>query len=506
MDYNPRNITTATGEQIDALSGFLPQTRMAILDIPHTFTPEALERAMNTLADKGWNSVVLPGIYEGYPIFFSQVWADYGMRRQHPDFRKWNPFEVAFEVAAQRGLEVLISFSPYLVIGKKNNPANNPILRRYPKWAAAQHPKRSRRAELEENAPDNNRYFCPVNREVRRFHCDVLHAVLAEYPFNGLVLDLCDYPFYTVGEKEHMAPWCYCAACREDTLRDLGFDPATVNFSNERGMVERWREWQAQQMDEALEYIRTRSLKARSNLRVLGLLPSDSRSAENKRHPLIHWKTWGERSLVEALILEGYPAHAEAFEAQLEKDMETLPENLLLLPVLASRNQGSGDFLQVLEEHPVPGFVMRFDNWPAPDFDPEERIALKTAAFRWNRTRCGRSARSFATCKTSPRPSRNLRLFCRIYLTPFARRHGTEPAAVDDGFGKHQGPAGNGTRGPPELWRTPRQSDPRSGPGASVDLPRVLRSEGVGPPFRLFLPWFPVFPNTGMPLVVVCVG
>ncbi|HBF35618.1 TPA: hypothetical protein DDW35_13735, partial [Candidatus Sumerlaeota bacterium] len=296
--------------------------------------------------------------------------------------RKWNPFEVAFEVAARRGLEILISYSPYLVVGKNNNPAKNPILRRFPKWAAAQHPKRSRRVELEDGSPDPTHYFCPVNREARRFLGDVLHAVLAEYPFHGLLLDLRDYPFYTIGEKEHMAPWCYCAACRgEEALRDLGFDPASVNFANEHGMVERWREWQAQQMDEALEYIRARSLKARSNLRVLGLLPSDSRNAENKRHPLIHWKTWGERSLVEALILDGYPPHAEPFETQLEKDLATLPENLLLLPMLSCRNRSSGNFHDVLNEHPIPGFVMRFDDWMNETFDPSERIAFDTAAF-----------------------------------------------------------------------------------------------------------------------------
>jgi hypothetical protein len=381
MEYTPRSITTATGEQIDALSGFLPQTRMAILEFHQTFTPEALHRALHTLADKGWNSIVLPGIYEGYPIFFSQVWADYGLRRQHPDFRKWNPFETAFEVAAQRGLEILISYSPYLAEGRKNNPARNPILRRYPKWAAMQHPKRALRAELEETAPDPNRYFCPVNREARRFHCDVLHAVLAEYPFHGLVLDLCEYPFYTVGDKTHMAPWCYCTACRTSSLHDLGFDPATVNFANERSMVERWREWQTRQMDEALEYIRTRSLKARSNLRILGLLPTDSRNAENQRHQLIHWKTWGERSLVEALVLDGYPPYAEPFESQLEKDLETLPNNLLLLPMLSCQNPAYGNFQKILQTYPIPGFVMRFSNWANPDFDPSERIAFDTAAF-----------------------------------------------------------------------------------------------------------------------------
>ena len=76
-----------------------PQTRAAILEATRVFDVESLQRAMDSLADNGWNAVVLPGFLGGYPIFSSQVWADYGLRRKHPAFKKWEPFETAFDLA-----------------------------------------------------------------------------------------------------------------------------------------------------------------------------------------------------------------------------------------------------------------------------------------------------------------------------------------------------------------------------------------------------------------------
>lgn len=366
---------------LDSLQGLQPQTRMALLETSRVFTPGEIENALETLAECGWNSVVLPGWVEGYPIFQSDVWAQYGLRRQHPDFRKWNPFETAFRVASRRGLEIFISYSPYLIRGKRENAAQNPILRRYSKWAALPHPRRARRVESGEEPPDFNRYFCPVNRDYRRFLCDALHDVLEGYPFHGLVLDLRHYPFYTEGRSAGMAPWCYCAACREDTLRDLGFDPVTVDFNKELGMVERWREWQASQMDEALEYIRSRALKARSNLRVLGLLTRDAGPDAKARRPLIHWKTWGERALVEAFVLDGYTQEQEGFKTQLQSDLEALSENMLLLPMAPERAPEKNTYQGIFETLSLPGFIQRFGNWRQPDFDPLERMEFERPAF-----------------------------------------------------------------------------------------------------------------------------
>jgi uncharacterized lipoprotein YddW (UPF0748 family) len=367
---------TATAPQ--AVSGTrVPQTRLAMLELSQVFSAEALTQALNRLADAGWNSVVIPSLFEGYPIFFSQVWADYGLRRQHPMFRKWNPFEVAFDVAWRRGLDILVSHSPYRVSGQGGLFGRSPILRRYPRWAAEPYPKKKQRPE---GAYTDDSYYCPVNPNARRFLCDVLHVLLEEYPFHGLVLDLRHYPFYITGEKDFV-PWCYCKACREGTLRDLGFDPVSVDFATERGMVERWREWQASQMDQALAYIRMRALKARSTMRVLGLLTSDAGIAEKGIHPLIHWKTWLERSLVEALVLDGYSATQDEFEDQLRKDLETLPDHSLLLPMLPRKVEHGDAFLDVFQTLPIPGFATRFEDWDAPDFDPARRIELTSAAF-----------------------------------------------------------------------------------------------------------------------------
>jgi hypothetical protein len=353
-----------------------PQTRAAILETTRAFDAEALARALNRLADAGWNSIVLPGFLHGYPVFPSDVWGERRLPSQHPAFRKWNPLEVAFDTAWRRKLDILIAVAPYLVEAKGGEKP--PILRRYPKWAAAQHPGRRRQRSTPASPP--RAFYCPVNPEARRFMCDMLYVLAESYPFHGLLIDLRHYPFYSEGESP-LLTYCYCEACRNATLRDLGFDPANLDFGKEEAMVARWRDWQAEQMDQAMAYIRMRALKARGTMRILGLLTTDSGLQPGEPRPRIHWRTWAERALVEALVLDRYATASGVFEEQLKADLEMLPASSLLLPMLPRKAADSQGFLDVYARHPVPGFATRFENWDLPDFDPQQRAPLDTPAF-----------------------------------------------------------------------------------------------------------------------------
>lgn len=363
-------------DPLGAVESLLPQTRMAMLLPSQVFDEETLRRTLHTLADAGWNSVALPIFFEGYPIYFSETWAHYGLRRQHPNFRKWNPIAVAFDVAWRRNLDILFFIRPYEV-DRMARQRLGPVLNRYPRWAAQPHPKISHE---QYGGPHRNLFFCPVNRDYRRFLCDVLHALLEEYPFHGLLMDLRRYPFFRF-PRQNFVPWCYCRECRSRSLEELGFDPASLDFEKEKAMVERWQEWQVRQMDQALSYIRTRALKARATVRVLGLLTSDPGVEESGIQPLIHWKTWVDKSLVEGLVLDRYSMNLDAFEQQVQKDLENLPRNSFLLPMLPRNVEQGEDFLEVFDALPLPGFVTRFQNWEAPDFRPQKRIAFEQNAF-----------------------------------------------------------------------------------------------------------------------------
>jgi hypothetical protein len=354
----------------------LPQTRMAVLETPTLFSEAQLERALNQLADEEWNSVVLPVMVEGYPIFKSPAWAEKGLRPIHPRIKGWDPLDMVFDVAWRRGLEILVYQSPYVVEGGAGHK-HGPLLEKWPEWAARRHPRKQRRPSQYD---PEERYYCPVNQDYRRLLCDMTHALLEEYPFHGLVLDLRSHPFYSV-DDEIAVPWCYCEACRSATLRDLGFDPVDIDFQNEKGMTQRWREWQVQQIDKGLAHIRARSLKARSTMRVLGCLTSDAGLRASNHRPLIHWKSWVDRSLIEALVLDGYSADTREFAEQLQKDVEALPENFLLMPMLPERDRYEDKFLGFFDTLPIPGFLMRFSDWTRDDFRPGDRLAFKEAAF-----------------------------------------------------------------------------------------------------------------------------
>ena len=355
----------------------VPQTRAAVLETSAPFTEEALRRAITRLAERGWNSIFLPAMLDGYTLFPSQTMADHGMRRIHPEFRKWRPYETAFELATEYGLDIQLTINPYL-IGPVSSPRPDPaLLRKHRKWAAALHPSRKRRAA--QGSP-LNRYYCPVNPEYRRFLGDLLHAMVEEYPCHGLMIDLRHYPFFSGGGRDDVI-FCYCEECRTSVLRDLGFDPAGVDLASEASMVQRWREWQTQRMDQALAYLRLRTLKARRTVRVYGLLTTDSGLDQHAHRPLIHWEGWVQRSMVECLILDTYSPRVESFQEQVAADVEALPENALLLPMLPRRIEDGQAALPTFSKHPLPGFSTRFENWHLPEFDPSRRMAFRESAF-----------------------------------------------------------------------------------------------------------------------------
>jgi hypothetical protein len=354
----------------------LLQTRVALLEPSRVFDAETLATALARLADRGWNAVALPGFLDGYPLFSSPVWAQYGLRRQHPDFSNWDPLEIAFDAAWRYGLDVILNLQPYLANANLTGRRRPPLPRKYPRWMARRHPDRQRRFEDE---AVKRRYCCPANQEYRRFLCDTLTLLMEDYPFHGLMIDLRHYPFYTVGDGRNL-PYCYCRSCREGALRELGFDPVDLDFEREQSLVTRWSDWQASQMDEALAYLRTRVLRARRTMRVMGLLSTES-GLEKNRMPLIHWKTWVERSLVETLVLDRYSPNVNEFTQQLRGDLSTLPDTSLLLPMLPQKAEDGNAFLPIFQDEPVPGFCTRFLDWDLPEFDPDARVRLSESAI-----------------------------------------------------------------------------------------------------------------------------
>jgi hypothetical protein len=354
----------------------VPQTRAAILETDRPYDAETLRRAMLRLADSGWNTIILPGFYNGLPVFPSPVWAEYGLPRRSPAFRKWDPFAVASELAYQRGLDLFISVTPYL-IDSGETWRRPPVLRRFPAWQAMQHPKRSHRPCSNGNTP---RYYCPANPDLKRFLGDALFVLLEAYPFAGLLLDLRHYPFYTPWTGDNRLHYCYCKSCRAMTLRDLGFDPAEIDFDTELQMVERWKDWQSLQMEKALSYIRVRALKARSTMRILGLLTSDAATNDKEHRQLSLWKPWVEQSLVEELVLEGYSTDSDTMKAQVEGDLGALPQTSLLMPMLSGDSPEPDAFLNAIRQLPIPGFTTRFTDWTDENFDPGRRLKISEPA------------------------------------------------------------------------------------------------------------------------------
>ena len=111
----PKRTDAEEGAETALADRPVPQTRAAVLEVSEPFDAESIQRAVARLHKAGWNTLVLPALLDGYPLFPSQVWADYGLRRQHPAFRGSNPLEAIFDAAWPRGMAVMLSHTPYLI-------------------------------------------------------------------------------------------------------------------------------------------------------------------------------------------------------------------------------------------------------------------------------------------------------------------------------------------------------------------------------------------------------
>jgi hypothetical protein len=148
-DQGQEETREESGGLSSVASPVLLQTRVALLEPSRVFDAETLATAFERVAQRGWNAVALPGFLDGYPIFSSPVWAQYGLRRQHPDFRKWDPLEVAFDAAWRHGLDVILNLQPYLANANLTGRRRPPLPRKYPRWMARRHPDRKRRFQDE---------------------------------------------------------------------------------------------------------------------------------------------------------------------------------------------------------------------------------------------------------------------------------------------------------------------------------------------------------------------
>src|SRR5690606_32322880 len=131
----------------------------------------------------------------------------WGVPRINPLFKRWNPLQVALELAHEQGLAVWAFARPYN-FHPRYSIAEHKLMDRYERWRLRAHPDfltaHTRRYE--------RWHPCPLNPEYRRYVGDLMTELVAGYPIEGLLLYYTSYGLH--GGSIAQSPYCFCESCR----------------------------------------------------------------------------------------------------------------------------------------------------------------------------------------------------------------------------------------------------------------------------------------------------
>ena len=142
---------------------------------------EGIGEMVKAIAAAGFN-VIFPEVFaHGYTLFPSEVANDYGIEKQNPAYKTWDPLEALAKEAKKYNIEIHAWFSVcYVGFGEPG-----PLLTKYPAWAAVNND-----GSWGYSRGGNHLYFAsPLNEEFRDYVTSLMKEAVTKYDLDGIHLD-----------------------------------------------------------------------------------------------------------------------------------------------------------------------------------------------------------------------------------------------------------------------------------------------------------------------------
>lgn len=310
------------------------ETRAAYLTPDRLESPERIERTVAELHDRGYNTVIVPVLYEGSLTFRT---------RGTGALRDSNcPGCHALEALSDSPFTVWLAVD-ILTAGSAETGALGSLAARNRQWLM----RNIQGTYAPPSDPDLPGLFCPTSIDYRRFMGNLLVDIVDQFPMDGVVLDIRNLPVAT----EKPESWMHLGySCLQRIQRELGYDleeyltqPTMEKFR----VIDNWRQTQLLTF---LENLKSRVQKTRRDLQFFLEV-----GFEDPEKPYAPWARGAKEGLVDALFLHAPP---DAMAAHLEALDQAVGEEMPFLCSLDEEND-LGELGKHLATLPTNGYCVR---------------------------------------------------------------------------------------------------------------------------------------------------
>ncbi len=255
-----------------------------------------IANTLDKLKDIGINNVFLETYYHGYTIFPSKTMEKYGLTKQRPEFKDWDPLKAWIEEAKKRNIHIHAWFQTFYLGNESVIQTPEHILFIYPEWTNKQR-KNAQSLFPAPSSLEHNGYFLdPANHLVRKFLLSLIGEISENYEIAGLNIDYIRYPkSLSFDHEEYLdSGWGYTKYAREEFKKNFGRDP--VDLDEKHILWGKWVEYRQKKVNELV--FNLKSAVNNENILLSAVIFPDSQDVSLTKFQ--NWSEWTENSSVDA--------------------------------------------------------------------------------------------------------------------------------------------------------------------------------------------------------------
>ena len=355
MTLNSQTAPLAFADQ--TVEPSIPESRGCRLRLNPAASLAEYQRLLRLLRRRGFNLLIIDGLYDGYPVYPSEQLKEQGYPWIHPSFKRTRDL---FHQVVKHALDLgFLSYvrAEMLKVKARGQHRPHPILAKNPTMGV----RDARGTLIASHSPELHHFLCPANQAVRILMGDLLFEMLSGLPFTGIILGDIGFPPSSLAAETAA---CFCESCCTQVNSDLAIDLASSKLAANSTNHKRWSEWRAGAIERMVKGWKLRMRKSDPGMIVGAEIQGGFASKDQAAGQLIDWRNLTAERLVDFITPVYSAAKDDAPWSELGQDLPLLPPRVIALPTL--QTQAEEPILQGVEncrEHPLAGFIIDLQ-WP----------------------------------------------------------------------------------------------------------------------------------------------
>lgn len=346
----------------------LPETRALRYEIMESATARTFDEDLAKIAAHGFNTVIVSAFRRGQALFRCAAMEASRMATRLRAFRDRDPLAELIHAADALGLSVL-GHAEILNVGSAEDGRPSPILKRRPDWRLRRGSKRQAVEGL-----DKHRYFLnPAEEEARRLIGDVLYELAERYAVAGVYINDLRYPRGLTSPAQSLLARDVDAFVRSkggaighDAVlfasggASGGASAGAPSDASAQPLFQELQTWRNEQLNELLRYLHCRLERANARVWIVSQAVGPYDGQQLRTQLQGDWGLWLSQQYLDGAAPRYRFDTDREFEAALRADLQWLPEDRALYPLLDAAELQAGARIGICRRLPLAGVIIRF--------------------------------------------------------------------------------------------------------------------------------------------------